>query len=121
MDVTLIVNGLDLSSKLSTYSVTEEVTYRKVITTLDDVEHPYPGVKRTTITFSLFPLADDESAALYSTLSSLVFDATYTNQYKSVDETKRVRLTTNLESAFALKSVDGKRRYKGGEIQLRRL
>ena len=121
MDVTLIVNGLDLSSKLSTYSVTEEVTYRKVITTLDDVEHPYPGAKRTTITFSLFPLTDDESAALYSTLSSLMFDATYTNQHKGLDETKRVRLMTNLESAFALKSVDGKRRYKGGTIQIRRI
>ena len=121
MDVMLIVNGLDLRSKLSTYSVTEEVTYRKVITTLDDVEHPYPGAKRTTITFSLFPLTDDESAALYSALSALVFDATYTNQYKGLDETKRVRLITNLESAFALKSVDGKRRYKCGKIQLRRL
>ncbi len=121
MDVTLIVNGLNLSSKLSTYSVTEEVTYRKVITTLDDVEHPYPGAKRTTITFSLFPLTDDESAELYSAISALVFDATYTNQYKSVDETNRVRLITNLESSFALKSIDGKRRYKGGEIQLRRL
>ena len=121
MDVTLIVNGLDLSSKLSTYSVEEEVTYRKVITTLDDVEHPYPGAKRTTITFSLFPLTDDESAALYSALSALVFDATYTNQYKGVDETKRVRLMTNLESSFALKSIDGKRRYKGGTIQLRRI
>ena len=121
MDVTLIVNGLDLSSKLSTYSVTEEVTYRKVITTLDDVEHPYPGSKRTTITFSLFPMTDDESAALYSALSSLVFDATYTNQHKGVDETNRVRLMTSLESAFALKSVDGKRRYKGGTIQLRRI
>ena len=121
MDVTLIVNGLNLSSKLSTYSVTEEVTYRKVITTLDDVEHPYPGAKRTTITFSLFPMTDDESAELYGALSALVFDATYTNQYKGADETNRVRLITNLESSFALKSVDGKRRYKGGEIQLRRL
>ena len=121
MDVTLIVNGLDLSSKLSTYSVTEEVTYRKVITTLDDVEHPYPGAKRTTITFSLFPMTDEESTELYNKLGALVFDATYTNQYKSVDETNRVRLITNLESSFALKSVDGKRRYKGGEIQLRRL
>ena len=121
MDVTLIVNGLDLSSKLSTYSVTEEVTYRKVITTLDDVEHPYPGATRTTITFSLFPLTDDESAELYGALSALMFDATYTNQHKGVGETKRVRLMTNLESAFALKSVDGKRRYKGGEIQIRRL
>ena len=121
MDVTLIVNGLNLSSKLSTYSVTEEVTYRKVITTLDDVEHPYPGAKRTTITFSLFPLTDEESTELYNKLGALVFDATYTNQYKSVDETNRVRLITNLESSFALKSIDGKRRYKGGEIQLRRL
>ena len=121
MDVTLIVNGMNLSSKLSTYSVTEEVTYRKVITTLDDVEHPYPGAKRTTITFSLFPMTDEESTELYNKLGALVFDATYTNQYKSVDETNRVRLITNLESSFALKSVDGKRRYKGGEIQLRRL
>ena len=121
MDVTLIVNGLDLSSKLSTYSVTEEVTYRKVITTLDDVEHPYPGAKRTTITFSLFPMTDEESTELYNKLGALVFDATYTNQYKSVDETNRVRLITNIESSFALKSIDGKRRYKGGEIQLRRL
>lgn len=121
MDVTLIVNGLDLSSKLSTYSVTEEVTYRKVITTLDEVEHPYPGAKRTIIKFSLFPLTDEESAALYDALVGLIFQATYTNQYKRGDETKRVRLMTNLESAFALKSVDGKRRYKGSEIQLRRL
>ena len=121
MDVTLIVNGLNLSSKLSTYSVTEEVTYRKVITTLDDVEHPYPGAKRTTITFSLLPMTDEESTALYNKLGALVFDATYTNQYKGVDETNRVRLITNLESSFALKSIDGKRRYKGGEIQLRRL
>ena len=121
MDVTLIVNGLDLSSKLSTYSVTEEVTYRKVITTLDDVEHPYPGAKRTTITFSLFPMTDEESTELYNKLGALVFDATYTNQYKGVDETNRVRLITNVESSFALKSIDGKRRYKGGEIKLRRL
>lgn len=121
MDITLIVNGLDLNEKLSTYSVTEEVTYRKIITTLDDVEHPYPGATRTTIAFSLLPLTGEESAALYSALSALMFDATYTNQHKGVDETKRVRLMTNIESIFALKSVDGKRRYKGGEIQLRRL
>ena len=121
MDVTLIVNGLDLSTKLSTYSVTEEVTYRNVITTLDDVEHPYPGAKKTIITFSLFPMTDDESSSLYNALGDLVFNATYTNQHKGLDETKRVRLVTNLESAFALKSVDGKRRYKGGEIQLRGL
>ena len=121
MDITLTANGLDLHEKLSTYNVEEEVSYRKVITTLDEVEHPYPGSTRTTITFSLFPLTGEESSALYSALSALMFDATYTNQHKGADETKRVRLMTNIESIFALKSVDGKRRYKGGEIQLRRL
>lgn len=121
MDVTLIVNGLDLSARLSTYSVSEEVAYRQVIVTLDDAEHPYPSTTRPIITFSLWPMTDEESAALYSALSALVFDATYTNPHKNADETKRVRLMTSLESAFALKSVDGKRRYKGGQIQLRRL
>lgn len=121
MDITLIVNGLDLHEKLSTYNVTEEVSYRKVITTLDDVEHPYPGTKKTVISFSLFPLTDEESSDLYDALSALIFSATFTNQHKNTDETKRVRLTTNLDSTFALKSIDGKRRYKGGSIQLRGL
>lgn len=121
MDITLIINGLDLHEKLSTYSVTEEVTYRKVITTLDDAEHPYPGTKKTVVTFSLFPLTDEENAALYENLKDLIFSATYTNQYKNADETKRVRLMSSLESVFALRSVDGKRRYKGGDILLRGL
>lgn len=119
MEVTLTVNGIDLHKKLSTYAVTEEITYRNVITTLDDVEHPYPGVRKAVISFSLFPLTDDESEELYSALYPLVFNATFTNQHTGQEEQKRVRLTSNVESTFALKSVDGKRRYKGGAIQLR--
>jgi len=121
MDITLIVNGLDLHEKLSTYSVTQEVTYRKVVTTLDNVEHPYPGAARPIITFSLFPLTDDESAELYNALKPLVFPVSYTNQYTASDETRTVRLADDLESSFALLSVDGKRRYKGGSIRLRGL
>lgn len=121
MDVTLTVNGLDLHKKLSTYEVSEEITYKKVITTLDGIEHPYPGTQKTVIDFSLFHMTDEESAELYASINDLIFYATYTNPNKGTDETKRVRLMTNIERVFALKSIDGKRRYKGGEIQLREL
>uniref|UniRef100_A0AAU8B704 Uncharacterized protein n=1 Tax=Dulem virus 33 TaxID=3145751 RepID=A0AAU8B704_9CAUD len=121
MNITLKLNDLDLSEKLSTYDVTYEITYRQVITTLDDMEHAYPGAKRPIVTFSLFPLTDDESAELYNTLKDLIIVTTYTNQHLGTDEVRQLRLVSNIESTFALLSVDGKRRYKGGSIQLRGL
>lgn len=119
MDVTLTVNGLDLHDKLSTYRVSQEVTYKKVLTALDGTEHAFGGKIRPIITFSLLPLTEEESAELYHALESLIFPATFTNQHTGEDEEKTFRLTTNIESAFALRSVDGKRRYRGTEIQLR--
>lgn len=121
MELTFVVNGLDLHKKLSTYTVAKEISYPEVIITLDDVEHPYFGKKRTIITFSLFPLTDPESSELYSALSDLIFEAVYQNPYTNAVEKKRVRLASNLETTFALLSIDGKRRYKGGAIQLREL
>lgn len=38
MDVTFKIGTLDLASKLSTYKVMWEVSYQKIITTLDNVE-----------------------------------------------------------------------------------
>ena len=119
MDVTLIVNGLDLSGKLSTYSVTDEVTYKKVITTLDGSEHPSGGTARPVVTFSLLPLTDEETAELYNKLSTFIFPATFTRHGK--DEQRNVRVVSNLSTTFLLRSVDGKRRYKGSEITLRGL
>lgn len=122
MEVTLITNGLDLSKRLSTYKVTREINYRKVVTTMDDTEHPYPGTNKSVVTFSLLPMTDEEGEEVYNALSYLIFDATFTDQYAGgKDVAKRVRVTSNLESTFLLLSVDGKRRYRGGEIQLRAL
>lgn len=121
MELTLTVNGLDLHKNLSTYSVTQEIEYPEVITTLDNVEHPYFGKRRTIITFSLFPMTDLESSALYDALADLVFEASYQNPHTNAVEKKRVRLVSSPESVFMLLSADGKRRYRGGEIQLREL
>lgn len=117
MDITLTINGVDLSTRLSSYSVTREVSYRKVIKTLDDVEHAYPGEVRPEVRFSLFPGTDEEDSELYEMLENMILTVTFTQ--KGVDVTRRMRLISNLESTFLLKSVDGKRRYRGGIITLR--
>lgn len=121
MELTFTVNGLDLHKKLSTYVVTKAIEYPEVVTTLDNVEHPYFGKRRTIITFSLFPMTDLESSSLYDALADMVFNVTYQNPHTNAVETKRVRIVSDLESSFGLLSIDGKRRYKGGEIQLREL
>lgn len=121
MEVTLTINGLDVHKTLSTYDVTKEISYRKVITTLDGVEHPYPAARKTILSFSLFPMTDSESTSLYDALSSALCTVIFTNPHSSMNETRTMRITSNLESVFALLSVDGKRRYKGGTIQLREL
>lgn len=41
--------------------------------------------------------------------------------YTKTDVVKTMRVTSNLDAAFALVSVDGKRRYKGGAVQLREI
>lgn len=119
MDVTLTVNGLNLHDQLSTYRVTKEVSYKQVLTALDGTEHAFGGHTRPVVSFSLLPMTDEESTALFRALSNLVFPVTFTDQYSGADLTYQMRVTSNLESVFALRSVDGKRRYKGGEIQLR--
>lgn len=117
--ITLTVNGLDLSGKLSTYRTVKKVTYTDVLSALDGTEYPFPGATKTEIVFSVLPMTDDESAALYSALSGLVFQATYTDQHDGSDRTGNVRVISDIESAFLLRSVDGKRRYKGSAITLR--
>lgn len=119
MDVTFKLNNTDWASKLSTYSTSREVSYRYTITTLDGMEHAYPAAPRPIITFSLYPLTSAEIVALYDILSQLIISVTYTDPASSTDVTRNMRLTSNIDSIFALKSVDGKIRYKGGEITLR--
>lgn len=117
MDIKLIVNGLDLSEKLATYSVDKEVRYRQIITTLDDTEHPVSGSKRNVVRFTLFPMTEEESNALEGALADLVFESTFT--LHGADRTETVRLASDLQNLFLLKSVDGQRRYRGGQIVLR--
>lgn len=116
-DITLIVDDVNLQPRCLTYMVQQEVTYQKVITTLDGKEHAYPGHTRPILSFTLLPGTDEEDAALYGLLKKLIFTVTFTMEGRDV--TRNMRLVSDLESTFLLRSVDGKRRYKSAEIVLR--
>lgn len=117
MDITWIINGTNFGDKLSTYRVDKEIAYQDVITTMDGTEHPVGKTSRTILRFSLLPMTEFESKELENVFRSMVFDVTYPQNDGTKTET--FRLDSDLNSIFLLKSIDGKRRYRGDEIVLR--
>ncbi|MBP5460711.1 MAG: hypothetical protein J6Y20_01100 [Lachnospiraceae bacterium] len=118
MDITLTCNGRDFSGRLSAYSVEKLVETVHTITTLDGVEHIVQRT-RDQITFKLIPFSDAVATADFTALSALQFSATYTDPNKNTTSTKTLRVASDLNAAFGIKSVDGNRYYKGGNIVLR--
>ncbi len=119
--VTLILDSYDVHGMLSTYSTREEITYPRVVTTLDNKEHPAPGVIRTILEFSLTPLTDTTASELYAKLKNLILTVQFTNMDTGQIETKSMRVTSDISSQFMLKSITGKCYYRGGTIQMRAL
>ena len=121
MDVTLEINGRDFSSRLSTYRVEQEVTYPDMLTTMDGTEHYGKPYRRDVIYFSLFPFDDDTANQDYLVLADSSLSVNYTNPQADNAEKlyKDMKLYSNLSAVFGLRSVNGKRYYKGGEIALR--
>ena len=115
MDITLKLGALDV------HSAQREVSYGKIIVTMDDVEHAVRSKDRYVVTFSLFPMTEDEATAYCNALRSSTVEVTFSDPYTKTDVVKTMRVTSNLDAAFALVSVDGKRRYKGGAVQLREI
>lgn len=119
MNITLKIGTLDVHDRLSTYSVQREVSYGKIIVTMDDVEHAARSKDRYVVTFSLFPMSEEDATAYCNALLASTIEVTFSDPYTKTDMVKPMRVTSNLDATFALLSVDGKRRYKGGEIQMR--
>ena len=58
MNIELTINGVDFSRKLSTYRVTQEISYDKVLNTIDGKEIAVGKRVRDVLTFSLLPLTE---------------------------------------------------------------
>lgn len=119
MDVTFTIDGLDLHDVLSTYEVTAEPSYVEIIETLDHVRHPILGAIKRTVSFSLFPMTEDESTLLYNKLSNYIMPVNFTDPHTGTTYSKSMYIDGEITNSFALKSVDGKRRYLGGTLTLR--
>ncbi len=121
MDVNLEINGRDFSPRLSTYHVEQEISYPDMKTTMDGTEHYGKPHRRDVVYFSLFPFDDDTASQDYSVLASPALVVNYTTP--NVDGAEKqfinMKLVSNLSNVFGLRSVNGKRYYKGGEIALR--
>ena len=119
MDITLVLNNRDFSSRVTKYSVTKELIAQKVVTTLDYVEHVPIKRFRNVIRFTLMPMSDETVADDYTALSAGTFTALYSDPHSDSLRTQTVHLVTDLDAVFGIKSVDGNRYYKGQEIVLR--
>ena len=118
MDVTLTFNGYDFAPALSSYGVTHEINYRKVVTALDGTRYFGNATRRPIITFSLLPMNGAQTKACYDALKIIIASCSYTDADANEDRTAQMRVTSNLESVFRLRAADGSRYYEGGQITL---
>lgn len=117
IDVTFTFNDYDLHNLLSTWSVVHEVETADSLTAIDGTEY-FATRRRPTIRFSLIPLSDAQAQEVYDALSAIIAEATYTDPYLG-ERIAVMRVSSSLEAAFGLRSVDGNRYYKGGTVVMR--
>lgn len=118
INMALTFNGYDLSPLLSTLSVSHNVEAAKSMTALDGEEF-VASRRRVVIDFSLRPLTDAQLSAVYTALSAINGNATFTDPQTNQTQTLPVRVASNIDAVFALTSVNRKRYYKGTNITLR--
>ena len=117
IDVTLTFNGYDFSPLLSTYRCYHSSEITDSVVTLGGDEYVASN-SRPVIEFSLIPLSDAQSETVYRALSAITANATYTDPYRG-ESAGVMRVNSNLDATFGLRSIDGNRYYKGGVIVLR--
>lgn len=118
MDVVLTANGRDFSGRLSAYSMQKEVEETRLIKTLDGAEHAAQRT-RDVVTFSLIPFSDATATEDYNALRDMQFVTEYTDTFSDMTASQEMRVVSNLDAVFGLRSIDGNRYYKGGTITLR--
>lgn len=118
IDVTLTFNSFDFSPLLSTFQVSHKVEVAESVTTMDGEEHVATR-RRAVIEFALLPMSEETIEDVYDALSVINGEATYTDPLTGDVRTVPVRVASDINSVFALKSVNGKRYYKGDAISLR--
>lgn len=118
LDVTFTLEDVDYSQYLLSYDVSHKIEQRASMTALDGTEYTVTQI-RPSIIFSLDPLSDEQSESLYRILSRTNIRVTYTDPYLGDNQFAIMRVTSEINSAFVVRSTDGNRYYRGDKITLR--
>jgi len=118
IDVTFTLEGVDYSPYLLKYTVSHEIEQRETVTALDGTEYTATQI-RPIIDFSLYPFSDEQSESLYEILSKANIEVIYTDPYLGDNQFAIMRVISEINSEFIIRSIDGSRYYKGGTITLR--
>lgn len=118
MTVKLTINGQDMAPILAEYTVTKEVRFDKVVTTLDGTEHPLGRTSRDVLEFKLW-LSLEGLREDYKILTAeelmVEYDDPDTGYHK-----RRFRLDCDLSKSFELHSaVFNTNVWSSGTIRLR--
>lgn len=111
------IGDLDLTDQVSTFSVGHQPKIDKVITTLDGTEHVVKSGIRDIIKVSFLPITD--ATDLYNALSKPSFYVEFVDG--GINKYKRMRVSSDLEMTFLLKSPRGDRYYRPTDLELREL
>lgn len=113
--ITLTVGTRDFSSRLSSYEVLREVTYKSVSTNRLGVEKPKGQRIRTAISFSLLPTTAANAALDYTALKGESVEVTFTDPYTNSVRTINCRVVSDIAVTFA----NGSYYLASQDIQLR--
>lgn len=119
IDVIFTVNGHDFSKSLSTYQITQEIKYSKVITTMDGTEHPIGETRRDIILFTLLPGLENDYE-FYEAMMERPLIVEYSTKDRMVQKGE-FRLDCNLNEIYLLKNCYGDIYYNGSQIKFRAL
>ena len=118
IDVTFMLDGIDFSNLLSTYDVKNVNESNSTMTAMDGTE--YGNIRfRPLITFSLIPLNSAQCRTIFTALNKQNVSVTYTDPHSNGLISVAMRVTSDVNALFGLKSIDGNLYYKGGQITLR--
>ena len=121
INITFKISNKDYSDKLSTFKCLQSPSNVKIITTLDGTDKQFIGKLKSKITVSFLPLTKAQLFELYELVKEYSFLVTYTNPYIEDDVIQKMRIDGDINSSFALVSIDGNKYYTGLSLTFKQM
>lgn len=121
INITFKISNKDYSDKLSTFKCLQSPSNVKIITTLDGTDKQFIGKLKSEITVSFLPFTKAQLFELYELVKEYSFLVTYTNPYTEDDVIQKMRIDGDINSSFALASIDGNKYYTGLSLTFKQM